>query len=176
MQRRAFLQQLLMIGGATSGLTGCGTILHHERIHQPRSRDIDWKVAALNGLGLAFFFVPGVVAFVVDFYTGAIYLPPNHHGRGYTAKDQDQPVAPFDADEAIDNWKKVLVPPSELEPQRIEQVIHEEAGDDISLDQSTARVSRLASLENLSRQQRQHLENPDFGMTPQAFFASLAES
>jgi hypothetical protein len=30
----------------------------------------------LDGLGLLLFVVPGVIAFVVDFSTGAIYLPP----------------------------------------------------------------------------------------------------
>lgn len=59
-------------------MTGCGTMFHNERVGQPHSRDIDWKVAGLNGLGLALFFVPGVVAFAVDFYTGAIYLPPEY--------------------------------------------------------------------------------------------------
>lgn len=49
--------------------------MYPERRHQPRSHQIDWKVAALDGLGLLLFFVPGVIAFVVDFYTGAIYLP-----------------------------------------------------------------------------------------------------
>ncbi len=176
MERRAFLQQLLVLGGATSGLTGCGTILHHDRIHKSHSRDIDWKVAALNGLGLAFFFVPGVVAFVVDFYTGAIYLPPKHSGRGYAKEGETQPVAPFDTDEAIDNWKKVLVPPSELEPERIEQVIHEEAGDDISLNEPSARVSRLTNLKDLNRHRQLHSEDTEFGMTPETFFASLGQS
>jgi len=32
-------------------------------------------VVALDAIGLLFFFVPGVIAFAVDFVTGAIYLP-----------------------------------------------------------------------------------------------------
>ena len=78
MLRREFLSkstQLVMVSGVAVKLTGCGTILHSERVGQPHSRDIDWKVAGMNGLGLILFFVPGVVAFFVDFYTGAIYLP-----------------------------------------------------------------------------------------------------
>ena len=54
---------------------GCGTIMYPERRGQPAG-DIDWKVVALDGLGLLLFFVPGVVAFAVDFSSGAIYLPP----------------------------------------------------------------------------------------------------
>ena len=59
----------------TSVVAGCGTILHPERKGQPAG-SIDWKVAALDGLGLLFFFIPGVIAFAVDFNNGTIYLPP----------------------------------------------------------------------------------------------------
>lgn len=58
-----------------SVIAGCGTILHPERKGQPAG-PIDWKVAALDGLGLLFFFIPGVIAFAVDFNNGTIYLPP----------------------------------------------------------------------------------------------------
>ena len=78
MDRREFFLRSIrcaFFGGGTCCVAGCGTIFHSERIGQPHSRDIDWKIAALNGLGLALFFVPGVVAFAVDFHTGAIYLP-----------------------------------------------------------------------------------------------------
>ena len=52
--------------------------MHPERRGQPHSNQIDWRVAALGGFGLILFFVPGIVAFAVDFYTGAIYLPLAH--------------------------------------------------------------------------------------------------
>ena len=59
---------------------GCGTILHPERRGQPAGR-LDWKIVALDGLGLFFFFIPGVIAFAVDFATGAIYLPNTYVGH-----------------------------------------------------------------------------------------------
>lgn len=76
-RRRAFRKILgrvaaLSVVVATSG---CGTILHPERRGQPAGR-IDWKIAGLNGLGLILFFIPGVIAFAVDFNNGTIYLPP----------------------------------------------------------------------------------------------------
>jgi len=71
--RRQFL--LAGTGFCTSILTGCGTVLHPERRGQPAGR-LDWKIVALNALGLVLFFIPGVIAFAVDFHTGAIYLPP----------------------------------------------------------------------------------------------------
>ncbi|MEP0073749.1 MAG: hypothetical protein ABJE79_13700 [Marinomonas sp.] len=57
-----------------SQITACGTLLYPERRGQTTGK-IDVGVAALNAIGLLFFFVPGVVAFGVDFITGAIYLP-----------------------------------------------------------------------------------------------------
>lgn len=57
-----------------SQLTACGTILYPERRGQSHGA-IDAGVVALNAVGLILFFVPGVVAFGVDFVTGAIYLP-----------------------------------------------------------------------------------------------------
>jgi hypothetical protein len=53
----------------------CGTILYPERIGQPRG-PLDPKVVALDTAGLLLFFVPGAIAFGVDFYNGTIYLPP----------------------------------------------------------------------------------------------------
>ncbi len=61
----------------TSQLAACGTILYPERRGQAAGR-IDPGVAVLDGVGLLFFIVPGVVAFGVDFATGAIYLPQGH--------------------------------------------------------------------------------------------------
>lgn len=86
MQRRQFLSYLVAQGSLTTLAclqSGCGTMLHNERVGQPHSHQIDWKIAALDGLGLLLFFVPGVAAFVVDFYTGAIYLPYDEHYLPY---------------------------------------------------------------------------------------------
>lgn len=90
-ERRRFL--LLALGSASAVTTGCGTILHRERVGRPHSRDIDWRIVAMDGLGLALFFVPGVIAFVVDFSTGAIYLPPEgRHVASNPSGDQGATV------------------------------------------------------------------------------------
>jgi len=93
MLRRDFLWRVAASCGVSS-LAGCGTIMHPERRHQPRSHQIDWKVAALDGLGLLLFFVPGVIAFVVDFYTGAIYLPAGTYPVVYPPPPPGVPVYP----------------------------------------------------------------------------------
>jgi hypothetical protein len=59
---------------SAAGTTGCGTVLHPERRGQSAGK-LDWGIVALDAVGLFFFFVPGVIAFAVDFATGAIYLP-----------------------------------------------------------------------------------------------------
>ena len=44
---------------------------------------IDPNAVVLDGIGLLFFVVPGLVAFAIDFATGAIYLPPGEEtGEG----------------------------------------------------------------------------------------------
>ncbi len=70
LQGASLLVTLTILVGATS----CGTILYPERRGQAAGR-IDAGVAVLDGIGLLFFLVPGVIAFAVDFATGAIYLP-----------------------------------------------------------------------------------------------------
>src|SRR6476620_1992208 len=99
MHRRQFLSDLakhgfVVVGGvATCTASGGGAFMYSERCGQPHSNQIDWKVVALDSLGLLLFFVPGVVAFVVDFYTGAIYLPVAEVYPGYAAYGQ-QPASP----------------------------------------------------------------------------------
>ncbi|WP_084397213.1 hypothetical protein [Henriciella aquimarina] len=70
-------RRLLALAGTTAlvaPLGGCGTILYPERRGQTGGR-IDPSVAILDGIGLLLFIVPGLIAFAVDFGSGAIYLP-----------------------------------------------------------------------------------------------------
>ncbi|WP_050986112.1 hypothetical protein [Schlesneria paludicola] len=98
MQRRQFLSDVLKhaaAGAAVGSLSGCGTLLYSERVGRPHTHHIDWKVAAMDGLGLLLFFVPGVIAFVVDFSTGAIYLPPESIDPGYAPSARaPRPIVP----------------------------------------------------------------------------------
>jgi hypothetical protein len=77
--RRLFLQLCTVAGAST--VAGCGTVLHPERRGQPAGR-LDWGVVVLDAVGLLFFFIPGIIAFAVDFSTGAIYLPPEYSPEG----------------------------------------------------------------------------------------------
>lgn len=96
------LSRRALIQGFSASLVGipslgCGTILYPERRGQPAG-DFDWKVVALDAVGLLFFFVPGVVAFAVDFSNGTIYLPPEEcaDSTGVTAEELAMLTIPKD--------------------------------------------------------------------------------
>lgn len=159
MQRRRFLSILICAPGAvaiTSASGGCGVFLYPGRMNAPRSNQIDWKVAALDGLGLILFFVPGVIAFAVDFYTGAIYLPAGHTNGGHTASRAE--------------LKRRDVPRDELNISTIENAVSDHVGISISLRDDGSRVSQLAELERFNAQVEHHQRDLEFGHKSQAFF------
>lgn len=61
---------------------GCGTILYPERRGQRSAARIDAGVAVMDACWLLLLIIPGVIAFVVDFSNGAIYLPAGHASAG----------------------------------------------------------------------------------------------
>ncbi|GGB68849.1 hypothetical protein [Henriciella pelagia] len=70
-------RHLIMLAGTTAlaaPLGACGTLLYPERRGQTGGQ-LDTAVVILDGLGLLLFLVPGLIAFAVDFGSGAIYLP-----------------------------------------------------------------------------------------------------
>ncbi len=106
--------------------SGCGTILHPGRIGQKGGK-LDIGIVALDGLGLFFFLVPGIIAFAIDFTNGTIYLPP---GSAQLSPGADGPVT-------------VQVDPRELSPERIEQIVQEHTGLEIRLDRPEVSVIQL---------------------------------
>jgi hypothetical protein len=133
LSRRGFIQ--IGAAGSLGLVAGCGTILYPERRYQPHG-DVDLKVVAIDTLGLLLFFIPGVIAFAVDFTTGAIYLPPNPPVAvdGPPAKDQ-----PF---------VSVQLPKKELTQQRLEQVATRHAGRDVRLVAGEYDTAPLAKLDD----------------------------
>ncbi len=94
-----------LICGLLLQLSACGVLLHPERQGQRAGR-IDAKVAILDGIGLLFFLVPGVIAFAVDFATGTIYLPGRRASIGTDGQDLRQVT--FAAPLSIDKLEKLL--------------------------------------------------------------------
>ncbi len=126
-------------------VSGCGTLLYPERRGQPAGR-LDWKVVALNGIGLLFFFIPGVIAFAVDFLNGTIYLPAE-------SEPCEPPCLPAPASAAkstnrrLSGLRPIKVPRKELTPRRIEEVIARYTGKEISLDNDDYRTMEMESID-----------------------------
>lgn len=117
----------IVLLGTLGFQSACGTLLYPERRGQTSGR-IDPAVAILNGIGLLFFLIPGLIAFAVDFSTGAIYLPPGEEGDAL----------------------KVQLDPEDLTPERIAAVIREHTGAEVTLTEEDLRVMRLDDDETIA--------------------------
>jgi len=112
------------------GTTACGVILYPERKGQVDGR-IDPAVAVLDGVGLLFFLVPGVIAFAVDFATGAIYLPGT---ASNTTLD-------------MDDARVIQRDPDELDALAVEAIIREQTGQGVALSDPALRVKRATAVQ-----------------------------
>ncbi|MGQ0635113.1 MAG: polyribonucleotide nucleotidyltransferase [Planctomycetaceae bacterium] len=126
----------LAVALATSAIS-CGTILYPERRGQPHTGRLDPRVVLLDAAGLLLFIVPGLIAFAVDFGSGAIYLPP----EGYCFPTSSaQPLA-------ADKLVRVQLPPGGLTRNEIEQIVERETGRSISLQPGTYHAVRLSRID-----------------------------
>jgi hypothetical protein len=170
-------------------MTGCGTFLYSERCFQPHSHQIDWKIVALNSLGLILFFIPGVIAFVVDFWTGAIYLPceychppvghyvPPPAGSPYVPMSSAAPgsvvyVVHKQPTPQLVGLKRIALAGDERDTQGIERVVSRHIGRAVSLDDH-ARLSRLGDLEQYGEHLERHRTDRRFGEAVRSFFDRL---
>ena len=103
-------------------IISCGTILYPERVGQSKNQsatDIDVFVFCLDGLWCFAFVIPGLVAWGVDFMTGAIYLPSNRASLNSSGKEK---------------WQTVKVDPKKLNQAMLEKIIEDHTGKNISLN------------------------------------------
>ncbi|CAD5107592.1 polyribonucleotide nucleotidyltransferase [Zestomonas carbonaria] len=120
--------QSRFIGGVltialTTQLSACGTLFYPDRRGQIEGR-IDPVIAALNAIGILFYVIPGLIAFGIDFATGAIYLP-----EGQTAQvDPGKLQQTIGADGQVDRQQLKALIESETghslpfdDPQLLEQ-------------------------------------------------------
>jgi hypothetical protein len=126
-----FHQKRVAVSVLSAGIllqsVSCGTILHPERRGQPPGR-LDPGIVVLDAVGLIFFFIPGIIAFAVDFSNGTIYLPPEYSSADVVPAEQ---------------LRTVRLSPNELTPQRLEQAIQEQTGRTIRLEHDGYRATRL---------------------------------
>ncbi|WP_200626257.1 polyribonucleotide nucleotidyltransferase [Pseudomonas sp. LAM2023] len=90
-------------------LTACGTILYPERRGQIGGK-IDPVVAAMDAIGILFYVIPGLIAFGIDFATGAIYYSGGRSAQVDPVKLREA-VSP---DGKVDNLKLQAILESEL--------------------------------------------------------------
>lgn len=93
--------------------------MYPDRIGQGRSGPINWEVAALDGLGVLLFFVPGAIAFLVDWYNGTLFLPPGNYGGKLGETTEGTTIS---------------LRRNQLNRQGIEAAILEQTGEKISLE------------------------------------------
>ena len=113
-------------------LSGCGTILHPERKGQ-KTGNIDVGIAILDGIGLLFFLIPGIIAYAVDFSNGTIYLP-----------------ASESVSSGSRSFRVVKYDPKSTSVSGIEKIIKDETGYEVSLADEKAQVSKLKSTDELT--------------------------
>ncbi|MBD9427481.1 polyribonucleotide nucleotidyltransferase [Pseudomonas sp. PDM15] len=125
-----------VIGGVLAAtlltqLAACGTLFFPDRRGQIEGQ-VDPVVAGLNAIGILFYVIPGLIAFGIDFATGAIYLPNDQYS-----------VAPEKLREAIGADGKV-------DQIKLKAILHREIGRDLPLDdprliQHNGSVEQLAA-------------------------------
>jgi len=119
-------------------LSACGTLFYPDRRGQIEGK-IDPAIAALNAVGLLFYVIPGLIAFGIDFATGAIYFP-----------DDQFSMAPEKLQEAIGA-------DGQIDTLRLKAIIEEQTGRSLPLDDPRL-IQHSGSLEQLA----------DFGLHPAA--------
>lgn len=119
-------------------LAACGTLFYPDRRGQIDGR-IDPAIAALNAVGLLLYVIPGLIAFGIDFATGAIYLP-----------DDKYSVAP-------ETLKDAIGADGKIDAARLKAIIEQETGRSLPLDDPRL-IRHSGSVEQLAA----------FGLSPAA--------
>ena len=112
-------------------ITACGTILYPERKGQPAGR-LDIGIVLLDGIGLLFFIIPGVIAYAVDFNNGTIYLPNSSR-----------------ANLDLPDIKAVKFDVKNFTPDSLQEIIHEETGFDLDWRDPRLQAVKLKKAEEI---------------------------
>ncbi len=99
----------LLVATLLTQLTACGTLFYPDRRGQIEGK-VDPVIVALDAVGILFYVIPGLIAFGIDFATGAIYLP-----GGSTAQVSPEKLnEAIGADGKVDNARLQVILESEL--------------------------------------------------------------
>ncbi len=122
-------------------LISCGTILYPERRGQTAGR-LDVGVVILDAIGLLFFLIPGIIAFAIDFSTGAIYVPASK-----TAKDNHS------------RYKIVKFDPHHYTIASLEKTIQQQTNSDFHFSDKQLRYIKLKERKEIAMRFKQFEEN-----------------
>ncbi|PAU55895.1 polyribonucleotide nucleotidyltransferase [Pseudomonas sp. PIC25] len=120
----------VLIAALLSQLSACGTLFFPDRRGQIEGK-IDPVVAALDAVGILFYVIPGLIAFGIDFATGAIYLPDNQYS-----------VAPETLKDAIGS-------DGQIDRAKLKAIIERETGHSLPLDDPRL-IQHSGSLQQLA--------------------------
>jgi hypothetical protein len=154
---------LILVAAFSLHAASCGTIIHPERWGQARTGPLDPSIVVLDGLGVLLFVIPGVVAFVVDFATGAIYLPGPAYYPGPPAGAYPPPggyplpgaypapmAPPGSPPAAPVPLTRIDNDPTTLNKEKIQAIVRAQTGRDIDLDGPQVHVQRAQTVEEAS--------------------------
>ncbi len=123
----------------------CGYFIHPERRGQTGGK-IDTQIAILDGLGLLLFIIPGVIAYAVDFSSGAIFLPGGEKSSSITPDNENVVVVQTDKDK--------------LNFQTINEIVKEHTG--YTVDTASAQVYELDSVDQARKKVAQFSRLTDY--------------
>lgn len=96
------------------------------------------SIAVPDGLGLLLFIIPGVIAFAVDFSTGAIYLPSGKSKRAGGMENRDLAV--------------ISTSPNDLTIAKLDEIVSAHTGEEVNLESNTILVYEADDDKNIERQ------------------------
>ena len=99
----------VVVAALLTQLSACGSIFFPDRRGQIDGK-IDPMIVVLDAVGLLFYVIPGLIAFGVDFATGAIYFPPGKTAHIAPEKLREA----VGSDGQVDNSKLQAILESEL--------------------------------------------------------------
>jgi hypothetical protein len=112
----------------------CGYFIYPERRGQTGGK-IDAEIAILDGLGLLLFIIPGLIAYAVDFSSGAIYLPSGEKSSSMIMDNEKVVVIYMDKDK--------------LSFRAIDEIVKEHTG--YTVHTASAEVYELDSVDEARR-------------------------
>lgn len=107
----------VLIATLLSQVTACGSLFYPERRGQIDGK-VDPVIVIADAVGLLFYIIPGVIAFAVDFATGAIYFP---GGANHAQVDPE-------------TLKPAINPDGSVDRHKLQAILHNELGRDLPLD------------------------------------------